>query len=178
MHARIPAPHAEISTVTINVNRRRFTVSEDAAGHTTSIVKQAEAQLAATGLELPPTVGHEPKFVGRIGKELNAGQDRSAAYAAVLNVLAVARHHLDKISRVVRLGVSIATAGDYVDRTENRRCSPELLRDIFGEGRETRLSPSRHLMYRNLSNPQSVTEPTPRFAAFDPSGIIPVRLPL
>src|ERR1700730_17706420 len=90
--------------VTINMNRRRFTVSEDAAGRTPSIVKQAQAQLAPTGLELPPTAGHEPKFVGRIGKELNAGQDRSAAYAAVLNVLAVARHHLgslDKISRVV-----------------------------------------------------------------------------
>jgi enamine deaminase RidA (YjgF/YER057c/UK114 family) len=37
-----------------------------------------------------PTVGHEPKFLGRVGKELNIEQGRGAASAAALNVLAVA----------------------------------------------------------------------------------------
>jgi enamine deaminase RidA (YjgF/YER057c/UK114 family) len=58
-----------------------------------------------------PTVGHEPKFLGRVGKELNIEQGRGAAYAAALNVLAVARQHLgslDKVSRVVSLGVYVA----------------------------------------------------------------------
>ena len=41
-----------------------------------------------------PTVGHEAKFSGRAGKELNAQQGRTAAYAAALNVVAVARQHL------------------------------------------------------------------------------------
>jgi hypothetical protein len=51
--------------------------------------------------------------VGRVGKELNAGEAARAAYATALNVLAVARQHLgslDKVSRVVGLGVYIATA--------------------------------------------------------------------
>jgi enamine deaminase RidA (YjgF/YER057c/UK114 family) len=120
-----------------------------------------EERLVAAGIELPPavtpfgayvpavqtgnllfltgmlpTVGHEPKFVGRVGKELNAEQAGSAAYAAALNVLAVARQHLgslDRISRVVRLGVYIATAGDLVDQPKIADAASELLRDILGE---------------------------------------------
>jgi hypothetical protein len=83
-----------------------------------------------------PTLGHEPKFVGRVGKELNAEQGGSAACTAALNVLAVARQHLgslDKISRVVRLGVYIATAGDFFDQAKIADAASELLRDIFGE---------------------------------------------
>jgi hypothetical protein len=82
-----------------------------------------------------PTVGHEPKFLGRVGKELNAEQGRSAAYAAALNVLAVARQSLgslDKISRVVRLGVYIATDGE-VDLPKIADAASELLRDTFGD---------------------------------------------
>ena len=40
--------------------------------------------------------------------------ERKAAHLAVLNVLAVARQHLgslDKVTRIVRLGVSVATSG-------------------------------------------------------------------
>jgi hypothetical protein len=84
-----------------------------------------------------PTVGHEPKFLGRVGKELSAEEGASAAYAAALNVLAVARQHLgslDKVSRVVRLGVYIATAGD-VDQVKIADAASELLRRVFGEDR-------------------------------------------
>jgi enamine deaminase RidA (YjgF/YER057c/UK114 family) len=83
-----------------------------------------------------PTVGHEPKFLGRAGKELNAQQVRNAAYTAALNVLAVARQHLgllDRISRVVRLGVYIATVGDFSDHVTVADAASELLRDILGE---------------------------------------------
>jgi enamine deaminase RidA (YjgF/YER057c/UK114 family) len=83
-----------------------------------------------------PTVGHEPKFLGRVGKELNIEQGRNAAYAAALNVLAVARQHLgslDKVSRVVRLGVYVATAGEQVDLVKVADAASELLRDILGE---------------------------------------------
>ena len=65
-----------------------------------------------------PIIGHEAKFAGRFGKELNVEEGRSTAYAAALNVLPVARQHLgplDKISRVVRSGVYIAVAGDRLD---------------------------------------------------------------
>jgi hypothetical protein len=83
-----------------------------------------------------PTVGHEAKFLGRAGRELNTEQGRRAAYAAALNVLAVARQHLgslDRISRVVRLGVYIATAGGFSDHVTVADAASELLRNILGE---------------------------------------------
>jgi hypothetical protein len=52
-------------------------------------VVQTGNHLLLTGML--PKVGHEPKFLGRAGKELNAEQVRMAAYAAALKVLAVAR---------------------------------------------------------------------------------------
>src|SRR6266566_9630269 len=62
-----------------------------------------------------PTEGRVAKFIGRVGVELDVEAGRKAARLAALNVLAVARKHmgsLDKVTRVVRLGVSVATSGD------------------------------------------------------------------
>jgi enamine deaminase RidA (YjgF/YER057c/UK114 family) len=61
-----------------------------------------------------PTEGHEAKFVGRVGAELDTEAARNAAHLAALNMLAVARQHLgslDRVTRIVRLGVSVATWG-------------------------------------------------------------------
>ncbi|MBV8525451.1 MAG: RidA family protein [Acetobacteraceae bacterium] len=83
-----------------------------------------------------PTVGHEPKFLGRVGKDLDIEQGRAAARAAALNALAVARQHLgslDRVSRVVRLGVYIATAGDQADLVKIADAASELLGDILGK---------------------------------------------
>src|ERR1700691_2256209 len=58
-----------------------------------------------------PTEGRAAKFIGRVGAELDVETGRKAAYLVALNVLAVAHEHLgslDKITRVVRLGVSRA----------------------------------------------------------------------
>jgi hypothetical protein len=55
-----------------------------------------------------PVVGHEPKFLGRVGKELDGNAGRDAARAAALNILAAAQQHLgslDKVARIVKLGV-------------------------------------------------------------------------
>ena len=62
-----------------------------------------------------PTEGRTAKFVGRIGAELDVEAGREAARLAALNGLAVARQHLgslDKVKRIVRLGVLVATSGD------------------------------------------------------------------
>jgi enamine deaminase RidA (YjgF/YER057c/UK114 family) len=83
-----------------------------------------------------PTVGRKPKFLGRVGKELNIEQGRKAAYTAALNVPAVARQHLwslDKVSGVVRLGVYVATAGEQVDLVKVADGASDLLHDIFGK---------------------------------------------
>ena len=66
-----------------------------------------------------PTEGLRAKFIGRVGAELDVEAGREAAHLAALNVLAVARQHLgslDKVTRVVRLGVSVATSGDVRDQ--------------------------------------------------------------
>jgi hypothetical protein len=65
-----------------------------------------------------PVVDHKSKFVGRLGKELDVEQGRSAAYTAALSALAAARQHLgslDRVTRVGRLGIFIATSGDFFD---------------------------------------------------------------
>jgi enamine deaminase RidA (YjgF/YER057c/UK114 family) len=67
-----------------------------------------------------PVIGHEPKFVGRLGREYNVEQGREAARIAALNVLSAARNHLgslDKVTRVVRLVAYIATEGDFYARS-------------------------------------------------------------
>lgn len=83
-----------------------------------------------------PTESHGAKFIGRVGAELDVEAGRKAAYLAALNVLAVARQHLgslDEVTRVVRLGVSVATAGDVRDQPKVADSASELLQDVFGK---------------------------------------------
>jgi len=83
-----------------------------------------------------PTEGRAAKFVGRIGAELDVETGRKAARLAALNVLAVARKHLgslDKVTRSVRLGVSIATSGDVRDQPNVADAASDLLKDVFGK---------------------------------------------
>src|SRR3984885_1521703 len=83
-----------------------------------------------------PTEGREAKFVGRIGAELDVEAGRKAAHLAALNVLAVASQHLeslDKVTRIVRLGVSVATSGDIRDQAKVADAASELLQEVFGK---------------------------------------------
>ena len=98
-----------------------------------------------------PTEGHQAKVVGRVGAELDVEAGRKAARLAALNVLAVARQHLgslDKVSRVVRLGVSVATSGDVRDQPKVADAASDLLQDVFGKDK----SPCR-LVYGVASLP-------------------------
>jgi len=83
-----------------------------------------------------PTEGHGAKFIGRIGAELDVEAGRAAARLAVLNSLAVARQHLgtlDKVKRIVRLGVLVATSGNVRDQPKVADGASELLQDVFGK---------------------------------------------
>ena len=98
-----------------------------------------------------PTVGREAKFIGRIGAELDVEAGHKAARLAALNGLAVARQHLgslDKVTRIVRLGVSVATSGDIRDQPKVADGASELLQDVFGKSK----NPSR-LVYGVASLP-------------------------
>ena len=101
-----------------------------------------------------PTEGRQAAFIGGIGAELDIEAGRKAARLAALNVLAVARRHLgslDKVTRVVRLGVSIATSGDVSDQPRIADGASELLQDVFGPDK----NPSR-LVYGVASLPLGV----------------------
>jgi len=83
-----------------------------------------------------PTEGREAKVVGRVGAEVDLEAGRTAARLAALNALAVARHHLgslDRVTRVVRLGVSVATSGDIRDHPKIADAASELLQAVFGK---------------------------------------------
>jgi len=101
-----------------------------------------------------PTEGHGAKFIGRIGAELDVEAGRAAACMAVLNSLAVARQYLgtlDKVKRIVRLGVLVATSGNVRDQPKVADGASELLQDIFGKDK----NPSR-LVYGVASLPLGV----------------------
>jgi enamine deaminase RidA (YjgF/YER057c/UK114 family) len=101
-----------------------------------------------------PTIGREAKSIGRVGAELDVKMGHEAAYLAALNALAVARRHLgslDKVTRIVRLGVLVATSGDVRDQPKVADGASELLQDVFGKDK----NPSR-LVYGVASLPLGV----------------------
>jgi enamine deaminase RidA (YjgF/YER057c/UK114 family) len=101
-----------------------------------------------------PTVGREAKFIGRLGAELDVEACHKAARLAALNALAVARQHLeslDKVTRIVRLGVAVATSGDVREQPKVADGASELLQDVFGKDK----NPSR-LVYGVASLPLGV----------------------
>jgi enamine deaminase RidA (YjgF/YER057c/UK114 family) len=98
-----------------------------------------------------PTEGRAAQFIGHVGAELDVEAGRKAARLAALNALAVTRQHLgslDKVTRVVRLGVSVATSGDVRDQPKVADAASELLQAVFGKDK----SPCR-LVYGVASLP-------------------------
>jgi enamine deaminase RidA (YjgF/YER057c/UK114 family) len=90
-----------------------------------------------------PTEGHAAKFVGRAGVDFDVETAKQAARLAALNGLAVAREFLgslDKITRIVRLGVSVATTDDCREHPKVADGASDLLQDVFGKDKNpTRL---------------------------------------
>jgi enamine deaminase RidA (YjgF/YER057c/UK114 family) len=98
-----------------------------------------------------PTEGRSAKFVGRLGAELNVDEAQDAARLAAINALAVTREHLgslDRVTRIVRLSVYVATSGDVREHPRVADGASELLEDVFGEEK----NPSR-LVYGVQSLP-------------------------
>src|SRR6266481_10035428 len=155
----------------MNTDSKDKIVSGDGSGLAT-----AEQRLRQLGIELPvppepfgiyaeavqtgtllfltgmlPTVGREAKFIGRIGADLDLETCHKAARLAAVNSLAVARQHLgslDKVTRIVRLGVAVATSGDVREQPKVADGASELLQDVFGRNK----NPSR-LVYGVASLP-------------------------
>ena len=83
-----------------------------------------------------PIKDGKPQYFGRLGKEFDADAGRDALRTATLNALAAAKAHvgsLDRVSKVVRVGVYLATSGDFYNQPIIADAASELLRDVFGE---------------------------------------------
>jgi enamine deaminase RidA (YjgF/YER057c/UK114 family) len=74
-------------------------------------------------------------FIGRFGENLTVAQGREAARLAALNALSVTNRYLDGLDRVtglVRLGVSLKTTGDFVEHAAVADGASEFFAQIFG----------------------------------------------
>ena len=75
------------------------------------------------------------KFSGRIGGELGVEDGRRATRLAALNALALAREYLgslDRVTRVVRLGISLVTTPEFREHAKVADAASELLVEVFG----------------------------------------------
>ena len=82
-----------------------------------------------------PVEGGVPKFLGRIGADLSVDDGRRATRLAALNALALAKEHLgslDRVTRVVRLGVSLVTTPEFREHPKIADAASELLVSVFG----------------------------------------------
>jgi len=123
--------------------------------------KTAEDRLATLGIHLPdtptpfgayvpavqtgnllflsgmlPTSGLAATVVGVVGKHLDVNAGRQAATTAALNALALTRQQLgslNRVSRVIRLGVYVAATPEFTEHPKVADAASELPRDVFGD---------------------------------------------
>ena len=84
-----------------------------------------------------PVIDRKPQYIGRLGGELSVEDGYKAAEIATLSGLAAIREHLgslDKVTAVAKLGVYIATEGDFRDHPKVADGASELLLKVFGAG--------------------------------------------
>ncbi len=72
-----------------------------------------------------PVEGGVPKFLGHIGAGLSVEDGRRATRLAALNAL-------DRVTRVVRLGISLATTPEFREHPKVADAASELMVDVFG----------------------------------------------
>ena len=76
------------------------------------------------------TSGHKATAVGVVGKDLDGKAGREAAYTAALNALALTKKQLgslNRVSRVVRLGVYVAATPEFTEHPNVADAASELL---------------------------------------------------
>jgi enamine deaminase RidA (YjgF/YER057c/UK114 family) len=82
-----------------------------------------------------PVEAGKPNYVGRIGGDLSVEDGQRAARLAAVNALALAKEHLkslNKVRRVVRLGVALVTTQDFREHPKVADAASELLVGVFG----------------------------------------------
>lgn len=85
-----------------------------------------------------PVIDRIPQYIGRLGGEVSIEDGRQAAEIATLSALSAIKEHLgslDKVTAVAKLGVYIATEGDFRDHPTVADGASELLLRVFGAER-------------------------------------------
>jgi enamine deaminase RidA (YjgF/YER057c/UK114 family) len=89
-----------------------------------------------------PVVNHE-LAVGRLGENLSVKDGQEATHLASLNALAAAKQHLgtlDRLKKLVKLTVLMATTGEFAEHAKVADGASNLFAQIFGpEAGHTRL---------------------------------------
>jgi enamine deaminase RidA (YjgF/YER057c/UK114 family) len=76
-----------------------------------------------------------PRYTGRIGADIGVEEGRAATRLAALNALALASRYLgslDRVTRVVRVSVSLATTPEFREHAKVADGASELLAEVFG----------------------------------------------
>lgn len=85
--------------------------------------------------QLPFVNGQLPQK-GKLGREVTLEQGQALAKQAVLNGLAVVKAELgslDRVARVVRIGVFVASTNEFVDQPKVANGASEFLQQVFGD---------------------------------------------
>jgi enamine deaminase RidA (YjgF/YER057c/UK114 family) len=85
-----------------------------------------------------------PMWTGRLGDELDVPAGAEAARRCALQALSALRHELgslDRVRRIVRVGVFVASAAGFTDQPKVANGASDLLAQVFGEaGRHARVA--------------------------------------
>jgi len=83
-----------------------------------------------------PADGGQPVWTGRLGDAVRLEEGQQAARLCALRALAVLREGLgtlDRVRRIVKLTVFVASATDFSQQPAVANAASELFQDVFGE---------------------------------------------
>ena len=91
-----------------------------------------------------PMAEGKPLVTGKLGDAVDLAEGADAARRCTLQALAALRSELgslDRVRRIVRLGVFVASASGFTDQPKVANGASDLLAEIFGEsGRHARIA--------------------------------------
>ncbi len=98
----------------------------------------------------------EFKFKGKLGKDFTVEQGQQAARLCGLNIIAQLRAalggDLDRIRRVVKLGVFVNSTSDFVDQPKVANGVSDLMVEVFGEaGKHARFAVGTNVLPLDLA---------------------------
>jgi enamine deaminase RidA (YjgF/YER057c/UK114 family) len=129
-------------TIETRLSELGITLPEAAASVANYLPVARSGGLLFVSGQLPMADGRVA-WTGRLGEALDIEEGQQAARLCAINVLAQLKSALDgdlgRVSRVIRLGGFVASAGDFTSQPQVINGASDLMVDVFGEaGRHAR----------------------------------------